>query len=113
MPNEREMMRSAAQWMPPEDKLDEDCTLLELWSRFHNEIADYRNFQNKNRTIAEYTTALKSIEKALKELRATQMTAFDCLEAVKSVSVYERNGNVREYGESALGKRFSAIRDIF
>ena len=83
MPNEREMMRSAAQWMPPEDKLDEDCTLLELWSRFHNEIADYRNFQNKNRTIAEYTTALKSIEKALKELRATQMTAFDCLEAVK------------------------------
>lgn len=41
------------------------------------------------------------------------MTAFDCMEAIKSVTTYEKGGDEREYGESALGKRLSAIRDIF
>lgn len=99
--------------MPPEDKLDEDCTLLELWSRFHTEIADYRNFQNKDRTIAEYTGALKTIEEALQQPKATQITALDCLDAVRSVATYERDGKVQKYGNPTLGKRLAAIRDIF
>lgn len=41
---------SPLQWRPPDDKPDEDCTLLELWSRFYDEIAEYQGFCNKEKT---------------------------------------------------------------
>ena len=104
---------SPLQWKPSDDKPDEDCTILELWSRFHDEIAEYQGFHNKNQTIKEYTSALRIIEESLKKYKATQMTAADCLGAVKSVGTYERDGKIVEYKESSFGKRWSAIRDIF
>lgn len=104
---------SPLQWRPPDDKPDEDFTLLELWSRFYDEIAEYQGFCNKEKTTGEYTAALRIIEEALKKHKAAQMTAADCLEAVKSVDTYERDGRIVEYKEASYGKRWSAIRDIF
>ena len=41
------------------------------------------------------------------------MTAADCLDAVMSVTTYERGGKTEAYKDSSLQKRWAVIRDIF
>lgn len=64
------------QWLPPSQKPDILCTILELWSRHHAEIAKYRNFQSTN-TIADYTGMLFVISPALSTKPVSRMTAPD------------------------------------
>lgn len=110
MPKRRE---DANQWLPETAKRDEECTIPEIWSRYHKQIAKFRNFQNVEDTIASYTATLKVIESAL-NMPASLMTAYDCLEAVLSVLYRTKGVHAGEpYASSTLQTRMTIIKDIF
>ncbi|WP_409967429.1 hypothetical protein RFF05_12645 [Bengtsoniella intestinalis] len=98
------------QWLPDVGKKDSDCTILELWSRYHNDIADFRGFDKKEQTISNYTGQLKVIEASLKQQPALVLNGFDVWEVAVSVRF---QGSGKPYQVSTLSKRLTIMTDIF
>lgn len=102
------------QWLPDPDLPDAECDLLQIWSRYHEEIAKYRNFQNKDETLKNYTGALKIIEKSLVGRPICQFNVFDIWDIARSVPgrLNSKNEYI-EYSHSTLMKRITILRDVF
>ena len=102
-----------AQWMPDPNIAVEKLTILQVWSKCNEEIADYRSFQNKKETISSYTGVLKIIEEALKEKTISQLDPFTIMDMVTSVpGRMTTTGDYVEYSINTLTKRLTIIRDV-
>lgn len=101
------------QWLPDPDLPNAECDLLQLWSRYHKEIATYRNFQSRDETLKSYTGALKIIEDSLMGRPCCQLSVFDIWDMARSVPgrLNSKNEYI-EYSHSTLMKRITILRDI-
>lgn len=100
-------------WLPDPTVPDQKCNLLEIWSRYHTNIKQYRKFSDN--TEAEYTISLKQIEEALANSKPVgKMDAFDVWTAVSSADTIPNGKRAGEpYSASAIEKRLSVIHDIY
>lgn len=99
--------------LPPANKPDRMCTLPELWSRYRNEIAEFRKFQEPDVRIIDYTRTLNTISETLSKVPACELSAFDIYIAITSVRTYVVGGKIRQYADSIYSKRLAIIRDIY
>ena len=95
------------------EKADVDCTLMELWERYQEEIAVFRNFANAKETIKSYTTTLSVIKEALEEKTAAAMMPIDCWNAVVSVRYRSTANGTVPYSNSTLKTRLTILKDIY
>ena len=100
-------------WIPPPDKPDKDSSLLELWSRYCEPIAKFRNFRHSETRLRDYTQTLNTISAALSTIPACMLTAFDILSAITSARTYTMGGVTRLYANSIYEKRLTVIRDTY
>lgn len=96
-------------WLPEPEIADEDCTILELWSRHYEDIADHFGFQAPKTTIAAYTSHLSAIADALSQRPANKMSPYDIWDAITSVKTYGKSQ--KKYAESAFNGRLTVIQD--
>ena len=101
------------QWLPQPDKEDADCTILELWARYADDIAKFRNFRSSAATIRNYTTTLAVIQEALSQKPAAKMMPYDCWDAAVSVDAYSVQGGWKPYSKSTLRTRLTIMTDIY
>ena len=101
------------QWLPQPDKEDADCTILELWARYADDIARFRNFRSSAATIRNYTTTLAVIQEALSQKPAAKMMPYDCWDAAVSVDAYSVQGGWKPYSKSTLRTRLTIMTDIY
>ena len=101
------------QWLPAEALPDGECTLLQIWSRYHEKIQLFCRFNDK--TAENYTAALKQIEDApTMQKPASKLDAYDIWEAVVFAMFIPTGKRAGEpYSPSALEKRLSVIHDIY
>ena len=96
-------------WLPEDTQPDSECSLLQIWSKYHDKIQALCRFNDK--TTENYTEALKQIEKApAMQKPASKLDVYDIWEA--AVSAMHKRGGER-YSDSAIGKRLSVIHDIY
>lgn len=100
-------------WLPDPSVPDRECNLLEIWSRYHTNIKQYRKFSEN--TEVEYTISLKQIEESLANSKPVgKMDAFDVWTAVSSADTIPNGKRAGErYSTSSIEKRLSVIHDIY
>lgn len=98
-----------AAWLPDLGKPDDQCNVFEIWSRYHQNIRDFRDFSEN--TVYEYTTALTQLDQALAvEKPVSEMNEWDVWRIATS-NLYRENG--KPYATNTITKRFSVLHDIF
>lgn len=105
--------RDPKQWLPEAGKPDEECNLLELWSRYHSKIAAYLRFREPVDTCRTYTTTLYAVQDALASMTAVRMSVYDCWDAACSVLEIKTGSVKRSYSPSTIIQRLTIMADIF
>lgn len=101
-------------WLPdPAVDAKEKMNLLQAWSQYCENIAQYRRFKDAPATILDYTSALMQIEAALGEKSIYQLDPFTIMDIVASApGRVNSRGDYVEYSVTTLAKRLTIIRDI-